>query len=363
MKTAIATRFRCSCPLPDLFEMTLMFLTLIFQYLNKLVEGKVGDFTSPQAFHAVKVQRLKENSIKLFTKFGGKLPMKVFALIADFPIKACELSHATPPPIRPFLLTAKFFAEGSQFVQGVFQRLRVLDFLTRAKCQISVFHAEVCPNAFTCCRQRFEICVGRRYAEPVIAASVSFDGDTAESAMPLAVFVKRIRHFIQLPLARCRIPLAERQRDTIIFQRPPRFTGVGDRLKFVALFDFRSTSKFLEKSIVRFMNTFEFLLDRLTRQCLPMRVRCIFQNFYVVTHALKVDIRQPVFMPLPLPLMEILMHLPHIVKKVSNAYRVRLFTKWIFIAFHGLSRITPLTPKQWVGRHIALRQRCLCLPT
>ena len=34
----------------DLFEMTLMFTTFILQYLNKLVEGEVGDLTSPQAF-------------------------------------------------------------------------------------------------------------------------------------------------------------------------------------------------------------------------------------------------------------------------------------------------------------------------
>ncbi len=61
MKTTITTRFRGGSPLSDFFKMTLMFLTLIFQYLNKLVEGEVGDFTPPQAFHTVKVQRLKEN--------------------------------------------------------------------------------------------------------------------------------------------------------------------------------------------------------------------------------------------------------------------------------------------------------------
>ena len=53
-----------------------MFLTLICQYLNKLIEGEVGDFTSPQAFHTVKVQGLKENPIKLFTKFRGELPIE-----------------------------------------------------------------------------------------------------------------------------------------------------------------------------------------------------------------------------------------------------------------------------------------------
>ena len=76
MKTAIATRFGCSRPLIDLAEITLMVLTLISQYLNKLVESKIGDFTSPQPFHTVKVQRLKHNCIKLLTEFRGKLPVK-----------------------------------------------------------------------------------------------------------------------------------------------------------------------------------------------------------------------------------------------------------------------------------------------
>ena len=61
-----------------------MFLTLIFQYLNKLVEAKVRDFTSPQAFHTVKVQGFKDNGIKPLTQFACQLPMKIFTLVADF---------------------------------------------------------------------------------------------------------------------------------------------------------------------------------------------------------------------------------------------------------------------------------------
>ena len=65
MKTAIATRFRCSRPLTDLTQLTLMLLTLILQYLNELVERKVGDFTSPEAFQvSVKVQGFNGNRIK-----------------------------------------------------------------------------------------------------------------------------------------------------------------------------------------------------------------------------------------------------------------------------------------------------------
>ncbi len=79
------------------------------------------------------------------------------------------------------------------------------------------------------------------------------------------------------------------------------------------------------------MDTFQLLLDCLRRQRLPMGVCRIFHKFHVVTHTLKVDIRQSVFVALTLPLVEIRMHLPHIVKQVANAYCVRLITKLILI--------------------------------
>ena len=135
MKTTITTRFSCSSPLIDLFEKTLMFATLILQYLNELVEGKVRNFTSPQPFHAIKVQGFKDNRIKLLAKFAGELPMKVFALVSDFLIEACKLSHTPPPTVRTFLFTAQCFIERPKFVQVRFQRLWVLYLLTRGKCQ------------------------------------------------------------------------------------------------------------------------------------------------------------------------------------------------------------------------------------
>ena len=344
MKTAIATRFRCRSPLTDLLQKTLMFLTLIFQYLNKLIERKVRDFASPEAFHAVKVQGFNGDGIKLLAQFRGELPMKVFALVADFPIQTCDLSHTPPPTVRTFNFTRKAFVEGSQFLQGVFQRLWVLFFLTRAQRQICVFHAKVCPNAFTCGRQTFHVRVGRGYTEPIVSTSVTFDCDTTDRTVPLAVFMESIWHFIKSPFAYFRIPLTEGEGNTIVFQRPPRVSRKGDRFELISLFEFRSTPEFLEKTVIRFMDTFQLLLDRLTWQGLPMRVRRIFQNFYVVTHTLKAHIRQTVFIPLTLPLMEILMHLPHIIQQVANAAGVRLFPKRVVIRFHRLSQYHRVNP-------------------
>ena len=362
MKPTIATRFRCSSPSIDLLQKTLMFSTLILQYLNKLVERKIGDLTTPQAFHTVKVQGFKDNRIKLLAKFACQLPMKVFALVADFLIETGKLPNAPPPAIRTFLLTAKSFAEFAKFVQGLFQRLWVLFLFTRAQCQIRVFHTEVCPNALTCCWQRFEVGVGCCYANPIVTASITLDCHTTNSSMPLAVFMESICHFIKSPLTVT--PLAKCKGNAIVFQRPTRFSWIGDRFKLVSLFNFGSTPKFIEKSLIRRVNPFQFLLDRLTRQCVPMRMRRPFQISQVSRHGIVVRLRKPsVLVTLTLPLMEVFMHLPHIVKQVTNAYCIRLFPKRVFIGFHGLSSIKSLTPNEWVGRHVTLRLRSLCLPT
>ena len=151
-----------------------MFATFGLQYLNKLVEGKVRDFTSPKPFHTVNVQGFNSNRPKLFTKIRSKFPMKVFTLIGDLTIKPCDLSNSTPSAVRTFLFTAKCFVEITKFGQGLLQRLWVLDFLTRAKCQVSVFHTKVCPNALTCYRQRFGICEVRCDAQIVITAAITF---------------------------------------------------------------------------------------------------------------------------------------------------------------------------------------------
>ena len=52
-----------------------MFDTLERQNLNKLTEGKVGNFAAPEAFHAVKVQGLGRDKVKPFTQVRGKFPM------------------------------------------------------------------------------------------------------------------------------------------------------------------------------------------------------------------------------------------------------------------------------------------------
>ena len=123
METTIATRFCCRCPLSNLKEITLMFSTLILQYLNKLVKGEVRDFTSPEAFHTLKVQRLGNDRVKPFAQVGSNLVVPVLALVGDMLIQPRKVSDSTPPVIRTFDLSADSFVEGAKFFQGVFEKL------------------------------------------------------------------------------------------------------------------------------------------------------------------------------------------------------------------------------------------------
>ena len=101
--------------------------------------------------------------------------------------------------------------------------------------------------------------------------------------------------------------------------------------------DMWSTAEFIEKTLIGCVNAFQLALDRLRRQGIPMRVGRPFQNRQVGRHRIVIRIRQPVFISLTLPLMEIRMHLPHIVKQVAKPYRITLVRKLIFIDFHGMS--------------------------
>ena len=359
MKSAVATWFCCSSPPTDLEQLTPMFEALILQYLNKLIERKVRDLTPPQPFHAVKVQGFNGDCIEPLTKFRGELPVKVFALVRYFPIEACDLPNTPPPPVRTFLLTTQCFVERPKCVQGVFQRLRVLFLLTRAERQIGVFHTEVCPDTLTRRWQRFRFYKVSYEIKPIITTGITFYRDTTDIPIKLTVFMERISDFVMSPFTL--FPLSEIEGEAILFQRPARLFQC-EGLEPMPFFNLGSTAKFLEKTLIRQVSPFEFLLDRLTRQRFPMWVRGAFQLGYAQAHCLITRIRQSVFIALTLPLVEVFMHLPHIVKQVTKPNTTQLIIKRIFVGFHGISHITPLSPTKWDGRHIVKRQCFVCLP-
>ena len=152
-----------------------MFFALIAQYLNKLIEGKVGYLSPPEPFHAIKIQGFRNNGIKTFAQVGRKFPMPVFPLVRYLPIESCEFTDSAPPVARTFDFTRKAFVEFSQLGQGLFQELRRLYFLAVAQGQKRVFHTEVRTYAFTCWLQRFGIYKICYDAKPIVAYIVSLD--------------------------------------------------------------------------------------------------------------------------------------------------------------------------------------------
>ena len=346
MIPTIRARFACGCPLINLTKRTIMFDTLILQYLDELIEGKIGDLTAPKAFHTIKIQRFKDDRIKPFTKICRKLPVEIFTLIRDLPIQMRYRSHSTPPVIRTFDFTAQCLIEFAKLSQGLFQRLGVLLLFTRAQGQVR-FHTEVCPNSLTCCWQGFGIRKISYDIKPIVSAGITLYCYSSDTALPFTVLKEPINHMVISPFTI--LPFSKVQRDMIVFEVPTRMTWKGNRLKSMSPLDMRSATEFLEKPIIRKVDTFQLLLDRLTRQCFPMWVRCSFQLLKVRAHRSIVRIRQPVLITLTLPLMEIRMHLPHIVQQVTKTYRIRLITKLIFIGSHGVSSIKSLPPIKWVG--------------
>ena len=131
-----------------------MFETLVRQNLNKTPEGKVRDFPSPEAFHAIKVQRLGSDKVKPSAQVRSKFEMPISALAGDMSAKPCDLSDSTPPIVRTFDFTRKAFVEFSELFQGLFQELWRLYLLAIGECQIGL-HTEVRTYAFTCSGQHF----------------------------------------------------------------------------------------------------------------------------------------------------------------------------------------------------------------
>ena len=139
-----------------------------------------------------------------------------------------------------------------------------------------------------------------------------------------------------------RIPFTKGYRHTITCYLPTRRPRIGNRFELMSPFDMRSTPKFIKEPLIRIVNTHQFLLDRLTWQQIPMRVRGALQRLEVCIHRIIIRIRKPaISIPLTLPLVEVFMHLSHVVKQVAKTYRIRLMTQLIFIGFYRSSQFYP----------------------
>ena len=98
----------CRLPLIDAFNTFTTFFCLPLEFLQKCVESDVGDFTTPKAFHTVKVQRLKEQNIKPTHKFKCKFPVVIFALSSNFAVPTCMVVSRTFSVVTSTLFCGKF---------------------------------------------------------------------------------------------------------------------------------------------------------------------------------------------------------------------------------------------------------------
>ena len=85
---ASVTNCCCSYPAADCLDTFAPFVCLPSYLLHEVTESEVGDFTSPQAHHALEAEIFKEAEVKPTDEGNGKLPMVVFALALDSTINS-----------------------------------------------------------------------------------------------------------------------------------------------------------------------------------------------------------------------------------------------------------------------------------
>ena len=347
-----------------------MFQTLELQYLKKLSKGnQIGDFSSPEAFHPVKVERLGSDPVKSSAEGSGKFPMPISTLVSEFPIDSRESSNRTPPIVRTFNFSAQSLVEFSQFVQRMLQGLRVLYLFTSVQSQVG-FHTEVYPYTFTRSGQDFFSRIIGNNIKPKRSDSISTDLDIADITVPIAMLMIQDIATFEHKLFFHRTPLLEGQTDKALF----KFVACFElrRTVFSSLFELRGTdtsatltiSKPSEKSFVGNMDTDYHSVKRVTRYPRPVLLGPLEQLRQVRLQAIPTSILSIDAVISLLQSKEVVMHITQVIKQVAHAHVLRVVTYLIFLRSHGATNYQSLTPFKWVGnRHVTLRLRLNCLPT
>ena len=321
-----------------------MFETFELQYLNKLVEGEVGNFASPQAFHAVKVERLGGDQVKPSTQVSGKFPMPIFALVGNFTIEPCQLSDGAPPVTRPFDFSAECLVEFSELFQGLFQELRMLYLLTCVEREKSVFHTEVHAYALTCSSNGFGCEIVSNDIKPIHANAVAKDLDIADVARPIAVMV---------------IQDVSANKYELLFAYVPFFEGQTDRLfrEFVARLELRRAvapfafelwqpTESAEKTLVGGIQANNHSIKGVARNPSPVLLGAVQQLRQVRLQAIPSGILTIDAVIAFLQLQEVVMHIAKVIEHIAQTLVLRMFAYLVFVRSQGLSRITSLTPYQ-----------------
>ncbi len=339
-----------------------MFDRLETQYLNKLVESKVRDFSTPKPFHAVKVQRLGGDKAKPSAQVSSKLPLPISALVSNFTVKSREIMDRTPVVARILGFTRKAFVEVSEFLQGLFQELWVLYLLTRVQREKSVFHTEVCTYTFTRSRQNFFRGVICHDIKPIRSDTVAKDLDIADVSMPRAVLVKKKPTLVELQTLRGFVPRFERQADTSIFE----FIACLElrRTVFVTFLVFRATNTSnVEKTFPSDVQADNHSVKCVTRYPCPMLFCPMEQLRQVRLQEIPSGILAVPPIASIFQLQEVVMDIRKVVKHIAQALVLGVVTYLIFVRSHWTIAYSVLNPYPVGGRHVASQQRLVCLPT
>ena len=318
-----------------------MFETLELQNLNKLVERKIGDFPSPQAFHTVQVQRLGDDGIKPFAQVCSTLVVPISALVRDVPVEACEFTDTSPPIVRTFDLTAECLTEGSEFFQGLFQELWRVYLLTGAECQIGI-QTEIYPYALTCSRIGFGRGVVCDDIKPISTNRVAKDLDIADISIPFAMLMKRKPAFVEFKGLRGFIPRFERESDTPFLKKVRRLE-FGRTVSVFAL-ELRQSAETVKKTVIRNMDTGNHLIKRVARYPSPVLLGTLKQLRQVWLQAKTTCVFSIDAVISLLKTQEVVVDVAKVVKHIAQAFVFSMFAQlilvyaaraFLFSFFHG----------------------------
>ena len=119
----------------------------------------------------------------------------------------------------------------------------------------------------------------------------------------------------------------------------------------------------IEESFVGDMDTDNHLVKCVARDPHPVLMGALEQLRQVRLQTIPSRIlAKHAIVPL-LQTQKVVMHIAKVIKQVTQAFDLRMFSYLIFLRSHCVTSYQSLTPTQWVGRHVALRLRCVCLPT
>ena len=347
-----------------------MFDTLVLQQPNKLVKCQIGDFPSPEAFHSCQVQRFKSKSIKASTKVSGEFPMPIQALPTDLTIQPCDFPNSTPPIIRTFDFPRQALVEVPELFQGLFQELRRLYLLTCVERQKSVLHTEVCSYALSCSGQWVGRSIVSDDVKPIFTNSIAKDLDIPDISIPFAMLMKRKPDTPELKGLRGFIPFFDRKLDT------PRLKFVAGlelpRSHLMLCFELRKTDTSpslsllnpVKVSLVGKMETDNHRVKRVTRYPRPMFLSALEEFGKMRLQTIPACVFAIATVVSLFQTQEVVMNIAKVVKHIAQAFVLRGVAYLMFVGSQGIiTSYKSLTPNEWVGRHVTLRLRSLCLPT